>query len=175
MRYITSDVIFNGLKMITRAVQKEPTMPKVEITAIEPTLGSDYPHPFDLPLTGREARNVAKAGGAVDFNANHVTVLPGCWSSQRHWHEGEDELVVVLSGSAILVDQHGRHAMAPGDVAVFPKNDGNGHRLVNDGAVPLVLLAIGKPEMSKIEYSDVDLVWTPEGGQRRRDGTPYEG
>ncbi|MGJ3628127.1 hypothetical protein AB5I41_16285 [Sphingomonas sp. MMS24-JH45] len=23
---------------------------------------------------------------------------PGKWSSQRHWHEGEDEIVVVLAG-----------------------------------------------------------------------------
>ena len=149
-------------------------MPKIEVMAVEPKLGSDYPHPFELPLVGREARNVAKEGGVVDFNANHVIVPPGCWSSQRHWHEGEDELVVVLSGNAVLIDQDGRHAMVAGDIAVFPKNDGNGHRLVNETAVPLVILAIGKPEMSKVEYADIDLVWTPESGQSHRDGTPYD-
>ena len=148
-------------------------MPKIDIMAIEPKKGSDYPHPFNLPLAGREARNVTKAAGAVDFNAHHVTIPPGCWSSQRHWHEGEDELVVVLSGSAILIDKHGRHEMAAGDIAIFPKNDGNGHKLVNESEVALVLLAMGRPEMSKVHYTDIDLVWTPEGGEQHRDGTLY--
>nr|WP_321985841.1 cupin domain-containing protein [uncultured Lichenicoccus sp.] len=148
-------------------------MPKIDILAIAPKRDSDYPAPFNLPLAGREARNVARAGGASDFNANHVVVPPGCWSSQRHWHEAEDELVVILSGSGVLIDEHGRHAMEAGDIAIFPKNDGNGHKLVNDGGAPLVLLAIGRPEASVVHYSDIDLLWTPEGGVQHRDGTPY--
>jgi uncharacterized cupin superfamily protein len=149
-------------------------MPKVDITGIEPKRGSDYPRPFDRPLDGREARSVSKAGGLVDFNTNHVIVPPGGWSSQRHWHEGEDELVVILSGNAVLIDEDGRHPMAAGEIAVFPKNDGNGHKLINEGKAPLVLLAVSRPEMSKVEYSDIDLIWTPEGGEQHRDGTPYD-
>lgn len=148
-------------------------MPRIEINDIEAKLGSDYPEPFGRPLAGREARNVGKTGGAVDFNANHVVIPPGCWSSQRHWHEGEDELVVVLSGQAVLVDDMGRHPMAAGDVAVFPKDDGNGHKLVNESDGPLVVLAVSKPEASKVVYSDIDLIWTPDGGELHRDGTPY--
>ncbi len=148
-------------------------MPKMNIMAIEPKRGSDYPKPFGSLLEGRKVRNVAAAGGAYDFNANHVTLPPGCWSSQRHWHEGEDELVVVLSGNAILIDDHGRYTLASGDVAVFPKGDANGHKLVNESDSPVVLLAIGLPEASKVHYSDVDLIWTPDGGEQHRDGTPY--
>ncbi|MGY4395514.1 putative cupin superfamily protein [Sphingomonas sp. UYAg733] len=150
-------------------------MPKIDLDLIEPKRGSDYPHPFELPLAGREARSVARAGGLIDFNANHVTVPPGCWSSQRHWHEGEDELVVILSGDAVLVDDVGRHPMTAGDVAVFPKGDGNGHKLINESDAPLVLVAVSKPETSKVVYSDIDLVWTPEGGELHRDGRPYRG
>ena len=148
-------------------------MPKIDIMAIEPKHGSDYPHPFNLPLAGREARNVTKATGAVDFNANHVIVPPDGWSSQRHWHKGEDELVVVLSGNAVLIDEHGRHAMVTGDIAIFPKGDDNGHKLINESDTPLVLLAVSRPEVSKVHYSDIDLIWTPEGGEQHRDGTPY--
>ena len=148
-------------------------MPKVDIMAIKSKRGSDYPTPFHLPVAGREARNVMIAAGAVDFNANHVTLPPGCWSSQRHWHEGEDELVVILSGRAILIDNTGRHPMESGEVAVFPKGDGNGHKLVNETNKPVVLLALGLPEQSKVHYSDIDLIWTPDGGEQHRDGTPY--
>ena len=34
-------------------------MPKVTIDAVQPKRGSDYPAPYDTPLAGREARNVA--------------------------------------------------------------------------------------------------------------------
>lgn len=146
-------------------------MPKVDLATITPKCGSDYPAPFHLPLAGREARSVMPGG--ADFVANHVIVPPGGWSSQRHWHEGEDELVVVLSGEAMLIDDDGRHPMAAGEIAVFPKGDGNGHKLVNEGAVPLVLLAVSLPEASTVVYADVDLIWTPEGGEQHRDGTPY--
>lgn len=148
-------------------------MPKIDIMAITPKLGSDYPPPFDAPLAGREARAVGAAGGATDFNANHVILPPGCQSSQRHWHAGEDELVVVLAGEAVLVDDDGRHPMRAGDVAVFPKGDGNGHMLVNESPAPATLLAVSLPERSTVTYIDVDLVWTPDGGERHRDGTPY--
>ena len=33
---------------------------------------------------------------------------PGAWSSQRHWHNGEDEFLVMLSGEAVLVEDDGR-------------------------------------------------------------------
>jgi uncharacterized cupin superfamily protein len=32
------------------------------------------------------------------MGAQHVVLKPGAWSSQRHWHDDEDELLVMLSG-----------------------------------------------------------------------------
>lgn len=148
-------------------------MPKVDLDNILPKLGSDYPQPFDEPLSGRQARRISPATGIVDFNVNHVIVPPGCWSSQRHWHEAEDEIVVVLSGTGVLVDDDGRHSISAGDVAVFPKGVANGHKIVNEGQETLVLLAVSHEEQSTVRYSDIDLIWTPEGGQMHRDGRPY--
>ena len=42
-------------------------------------------------VQGRWYRRLAPAGGLTDFGFSHVTLKPGAWSSQRHWHEGEDE------------------------------------------------------------------------------------
>lgn len=148
-------------------------MPKVTIDTVQPKRGSDYPAPYDAPLAGREARNLAAAGDATDFIANHVILPPGCPSSQRHWHEGEDELVVILSGEAVLVDDTGRQPMRAGEVAVFPKGDGNGHHLVNESDGDCVLLAIGLPEASLVHYPDIDLLYSPAEGDLHRDGTPY--
>lgn len=148
-------------------------MPKILVDSIQPKLGSDYPSPFGQPLAGREARNVGAGVGVEDFNANHVILPPGCWSSQRHWHAGEDELVVILSGKAVLIDDTGRHPLEAGDIAVFPKNDGNGHHLINESEATCVLLAISRPEMSPVVYPDIDLRWAPDTGETHADGSPY--
>ena len=34
----------------------------------------------------------------TQFGVNLVTLPPGAWSSQRHWHSHEDEFVYVLEG-----------------------------------------------------------------------------
>lgn len=47
-------------------------MPLIDIMAIEPKRGSDYPKQFDQPLNGREALNVAATAAARDLNANHL-------------------------------------------------------------------------------------------------------
>ncbi|QUD87470.1 cupin domain-containing protein [Phenylobacterium montanum] len=148
-------------------------MPKIDLDAIEPALGCSYPAPYDQPLARRTARDVGAAGGLTDFVAIHVVLPPGCWSSQRHWHEGEDELVAVLSGEAVLIDDHGRRPMKAGDVATFPKNDGNGHYLINESDRDCILIGVSLPERSLVHYPDIDLLWSPETGETHVDGTPY--
>ena len=149
-------------------------MPKIDLATLPPTkIGSDYPSPFDRPVASRVTRDIAAAGGATDWNANHVVLVPGAWSSQRHWHAGEDEIVVILTGEATLVDDDGRHLMRAGEVAVFPKNDRNGHHLINESDHDCTLLALGLPEASLVTYSDIDLLYSPATGETHRDGTPY--
>ena len=48
------------------------------------------------------------ASGIGSFGASHVVLKPGAWSSQRHWHDDEDEMLVMLSGEAVLVEDEGR-------------------------------------------------------------------
>jgi uncharacterized cupin superfamily protein len=142
-------------------------MPKLDVDAVPPATGSDYPPPFAAAASGRLVRDLAQAGGLTDFVATHVTVPPGGWSSQRHWHEGEDEILVVLSGTATLVDDHGTTALHPGDVAVFRKGDANAHHLRNDGDAPCVLFAVSLPERSTVHYPDIAMRWSPDAGYAR--------
>ena len=101
-----------------------------------------------------------------------MVLQPGAWSSQRHWHAGEDELVVMLSGEAVLVDDHGETVLRAGDVAAFPKNDGNGHVLQNRSARPCVFVAVGCPCASDCHYPDIDMHLSA-GEQRRKDGSAF--
>ena len=150
------------------------TMPRLDPATLPVSkVGSDYPAPYDREPGGRLIRDLAKAAGATDWACNHVVVPPGGWSSQRHWHAGEDELVVVLSGTGVLVDDSGRQPVGPGDVAVFAAGDGNGHHLINDSDGDLVILALSRPEASLVTYPDIDLLWDPARGETHKDGTPY--
>ena len=77
-------------------------MPKVRLDEIELTNRTGYPAPFNADVAGRWYRRLAPATGLTEFGVSHVTLKPGAWSSQRHWHDGEDEFLVMLEGEAVL-------------------------------------------------------------------------
>ena len=147
-------------------------MPKLDLDAIEQTNATGYFAPYDREVQGRWYRRLAPVAGLTDFGASHVTLKPGAWSGQRHWHAEEDELVVILSGEAVLIDDHGRTPMRAGDIATYPKGDGNGHHLVNESDTDCVLLAIGKVALSDCHYHDIDMhLFAGAGRQKRKDGS----
>lgn len=92
---------------------------------------------------GQSTEALAELGGLSQFGAHRVTLQPGAQSSERHWHEREDELVLVLAGEVVLVDEEGAHVLRPGDAAAFPSGVPNAHHLVNRSAADCVLLVIG--------------------------------
>ena len=108
------------------------------------------------------------------MGVSHVTLKPGAWSSQRHWHSHEDEFVVMLAGEAVLVDDAGEQPMRPGDCASFPAGDRNGHHLQNRGDVDCMFIAIsaGDADADSGEYSNIEMTFRPEG-YFRKDGSAY--
>lgn len=150
-------------------------MPKLDLDAIPQTNVTGYPAPFDAAVDGRWYRRLAPAAGLTLMEASHVTLVPGAFSSQRHWHWGQDELVVMLSGAAVLIDDSGETPVRAGDVLVFPVGEENGHHLHNRSDAPCIFVAIsaGAREDDSGVYSDIDMVFGPDG-YAHKDGTPYE-
>ena len=148
-------------------------MPKLDLDAIPQINTTGYPPEFADKVQGRWYRRMAPASGITDFGYSHVTLKPGAWSAQRHWHEGEDEFVVMLSGEAVLIDDDGEHPMCAGDVAAFPKGDGNGHVLVNRSDSDCVFIAVGKPSATDCHYPDIDMHLFEGKGFRRKDGSEF--
>ncbi len=148
-------------------------MSKIDLESLEQTNSTGYPPPFNEPVAGRWQRKIAAAGGLTELGARHVVLEPGAWSSQRHWHEGEDELLVMLTGRAILVEDHGETELGPGDIAVWPKGVANGHHLINRQSEPCSFVCVSAGKELGGAYSDIDMKWTLEGGFVHKDGTPY--
>lgn len=147
-------------------------MPKINLTLIEQSNRTGYPAPFAAAVNGRWVRKLGHESGLADFGVSHVVLKPGAASSQRHWHEDEDEFVIVLRGQAVLVEDEGRVAMQAGDMAAFPKGEPNGHQLVNESDGDCELLAFGRPPAGDAHYPDIDLRWSM-GGYRRKDGSAF--
>jgi uncharacterized cupin superfamily protein len=82
------------------------------------------------------------AGGLRDFGVNLMTLPPGGWSSQRHWHSDEDEFVYVLEGELKLVEDDSQMVLRAGECAAFPKGTGNGHHLINESSAMAVNLRL---------------------------------
>ena len=125
-------------------------------------------------LAQRWARRLAKPTGLTELGASHVVLRPGAWSSQRHWHAEVDELLVMLSGEAVLVEDGGETVLRAGDVAIWPKGVHNGHCLQNrsDKDCSMICVSAGDAEADRGEYPDIDLKFAPEG-YLHKDGTPY--
>ena len=151
-------------------------MKRLDIAAAPVRRGSDYPAPHDAPVAARVRRRLAAAGGLTAFGVNRLTLPPGCWSSQRHWHSHEDEFVMVLSGEVVLATDAGEEILRAGDCAAFKAGDADGHHLINRSDADAVLLEVGNsdPQRDRTVYADIDLVAEPgEEGFRHRDGAPY--
>lgn len=115
-------------------------------------------------------------GGLTQFGAFVEELPPGSSSGRRHWHETEDEMILMLQGAAILVEDH-ETPLAPGDAACWPAGQPTGHRIDNRSTAPARYLVIGtRQTRDTIHYTDHDLITLKDGAARRylhRDGSPY--
>ena len=152
-------------------------MPKIDIDKAPVRTGSAYPAPFHEPCEARHRVKLGDAAGLTQFGVNLMTLQPGGWSSQRHWHTAEDEFVWVVEGEVVLVDNDGEHVLRAGDCAAFRAGDRNGHHLINRSDRDARLLEIGTRTadgVDGVDYPDIDMV-IPVGSSdyHHRDGRPY--
>lgn len=123
-------------------------------------------------------RLISDLGGLSQFGAFIEELPPGSSSGHRHWHEAEDEMVYMLSGEVMLVEDT-ETPLRAGDAACWPAGIPVGHRLDNRSAAPASYLVIGtRHQRDVIHYTDHDLITHKDGPARRylrRDGTEHEG
>jgi uncharacterized cupin superfamily protein len=137
--------------------------------------GTDYPPPYDAPCRKRSRRRLSDAFGLSQFGANLLELAPGAWSSQRHWHERQDEFLYVLEGEVTLVTEQGETVLRPGMVAGFRAGEPNGHHLINRSSAPAHVLEVGtRTAVETAHYSDIDMIYREGTGYLTRDGRPLK-
>src|SRR5262244_1648336 len=133
-------------------------MPKrIDASRLETITGTLYPSPFDEPCRARQRIRLGDVAGLTQFGVNLLRLPPGAWSSQRHWHTGEDEFVYIVSGEVVLVTDGGEEILRAGDAAGFKAGDKNGHCLQNRSSTDATVLEIGsRVPASAAYYPDID-------------------
>lgn len=141
--------------------------------------GSSYPEPYATEMGNRAWQSLGDAGGLKQFGVRMMIMQPGSKSSLRHWHEVEDEFVMVTQGELVLVQDQGETIVRPGDCAAFAAGDTNGHHFLNRSDSEARFLVVGTRVTRDVcTYSDVDLRVEIDGDKdtfTRKDGTLIEG
>ena len=152
-------------------------MPKIDIASLPVDTRTGYPEPLNRVVIGRERKRLGNAVGLDQFGVNLKTLKPGAASALRHWHEKEDELIYVLQGEIVLVEDGGETVLKPGDAAGFKADTPNGHHLINHTQSDVVFLEIGtRSKHETAHYPDVDLVAIRDDkgmGYTRKNGESY--
>jgi uncharacterized cupin superfamily protein len=153
-------------------------MPKIDIDKIPLDVATGYPPQFRKEIEGRARKRLGNAVGLTQFGVNICTLKPGAQSSQRHWHETEDEFVYVLDGEVVLVEAGGETVLKKGDAAGWKAGVTNGHTIINRSNRDALVLEVGTrdPKSDKVTYPDIDMLMLRDGNQRRytrKSGEPY--
>jgi len=152
-------------------------MPKIDIAKVPVDTRTGYPPPYNRVVEGRARKRLGNAAGLDQFGVNLTTLKPGAATALRHWHENEDELVYILEGEVVLIEDEGETLPKPGDAAGFKADVKNGHHLVNKSNRDALLLEIGtRSPHERAEYPDLDMqVIRDDSGFRylHKDGKPY--
>ena len=132
--------------------------PAADPATVPVRAGSSLPEQFRQAIASRRKRRLGDAVGIAQFGVNLVDLGPGDMSSQRHWHEVEDEFVFVLEGELTLVTDEGEQILTTGLCAGFPAGKASGHHLINRSAKPARYLEVGtRVKDDVVHYSDIDL------------------
>lgn len=141
-------------------------MPKV---ILPPVLQGAVPvHPILGAGAGPYAYQLlSDPGGITQFGAFIETLPPGSASGHRHWHEDEDEMIYMLAGEVVLVEDL-ETTLQAGDAACWPAGLAVGHRLDNRSAAPASYLVIGSRHVADVvHYTDHDLTTHANGTDRQ--------
>lgn len=141
-------------------------MPKLTIPPLTDEVG--YAHPiFGAGLGAYSYAVLGDLGGLTQFGVHIEVLAPGTRSSFRHWHETEDEMILMLAGEVTLIEDS-ETLLSVGDVACWAKGAGPAHCLENRSGFEARYLTIGtRAPQDVIHYPDHDLIAHKDGAARR--------
>jgi uncharacterized cupin superfamily protein len=152
-----------------------PLMRRVSIS--DPTISYDP----DDPEGFRSGRfKLGPILGAEDTGASVFELPPGQAICPYHYEYGEEEWMLVLTGSVSVRTPEGTEQLEPFEMAFFPKGPSGAHEIRNHGDEPVRVLmwsTVVLPTATAYPDSDKVAVWTGDRAEdlivRRSSGVEY--
>jgi uncharacterized cupin superfamily protein len=95
---------------------------------LEPTVERDG-------FRSRRAR-LGRQAGCEHIGLSLFDLEPGSAAFPLHYHFGNEEMVIALSGELALRTAAGEQALAAGDVVALPVGEAGAHQVINRGEGP---------------------------------------
>jgi uncharacterized cupin superfamily protein len=108
-------------------------------------------------FSGRRAKLGERAGGSR-LGASLYELAPGSAAFPFHYHLGNEELLIVISGTPVLRAPAGDRRLETGEVVAFPIGEEGAHQVVNRDSEPARILIVS-------EMNAPDVVVRPESGK----------
>ena len=99
--------------------------------------GEDWEGGRDRPGWQWKHLPVGRKLGAKQIGASLYELAPAQKTFPYHWHQLEEEWLIVLSGEPTLRDPSGERRLAPGDCVVFEPGPEGAHSIGNDTDEPV--------------------------------------
>ena len=102
-----------------------------------------FDYGFGAPIIAQMA-DIGRALGSASIGLAVQTVRPGCYSSRRHRHLFQEEILIVIAGAGTLHHGDDRVPVGPGDCICYLPGDPEAHAFENTGPEDdLVIWAFG--------------------------------
>lgn len=92
---------------------------------------------------GRRAR-LGRQAGAEHLGASLFELEPGCAAFPLHYHLGNEEMLVVVSGEPVLRTLDGERPLTEGEAVSFPAGEAGAHQIVNRAETPARILIVSE-------------------------------
>jgi uncharacterized cupin superfamily protein len=98
----------------------------------------------DRPGFTRRRARVGRQAGANRLGASVYELPPGQALCPYHWHAGNEEMIVALTGRPSIRTPEGWRELEPGQVVPFPRGPEGAHQVANRGDQVSRVLLLGE-------------------------------
>jgi uncharacterized cupin superfamily protein len=120
--------------------------------------GEEWDGGRDRPGWEWKRLGVGERLGAEKIGASVYELAPGQRTFPYHWHQLEEEWLIVLRGKPTLRDPNGERTLAEGDCVVFRTGPEGAHSIRNDTGEPVRLLMLSSE-------ADAEICFYPDSGK----------
>jgi uncharacterized cupin superfamily protein len=120
--------------------------------------GDEWDEERDRPGWRWKRLGVGRRIGSDKIGASLYELAPGQRTFPYHWHQLEEEWLIVLRGEPTLRDAGGERRLTPGDCVAFKRGPEGAHAVRNDTEEPVLLLILSSE-------AEAELCFYPDSGK----------